>query len=111
MEWFKGRLNIDIVKENLADVVNANYYFCGPTALTESLSEGLMECGVSEESLHAEEFISPTSLSEEDIPHVESKITLDGKVYQYSGKKTSSTISKSKMLIFLLLVAREFVGL
>lgn len=81
-----GFLNIDIVKEHVSDLKTAKYFFCGPPPLTNSITKGLTENGVDEDNLHSEEFVSPTSISEEDLPNLETTITLDGSEYQYSGK-------------------------
>ena len=82
-----GYVGIDVIKEYVSDLTSAKYFFCGPAPLTDSVTKALMENGVDEDSLHSEEFISPTSISEEDLPKTEAVLTFDGVDHKYSGKK------------------------
>lgn len=86
-EGLTGYLTLDIIKEQVKELVSAKYFFCGPPVMTNGIMEGLSAAGVSEDNLHSEEFVSPTSLSEDDIQSLEATILYEGKSYKYSGKK------------------------
>ncbi len=82
-----GFLTIDIIKKYVSDLPAAFYYFCGPPPMTNAISAALIESGVSDEKLHSEEFVSPTTLSEDDIPHRDVDVQYNGSTFKYSGKK------------------------
>lgn len=92
----KGRLSLQILKEHISDLKTAKYFFCGPGPLTKALSSSLIECGVHEDSLHSEEFISPTSISEEDLPDLNTTLILDGTEFNFSGKQNILEFFESK---------------
>ncbi|MAZ47275.1 MAG: hypothetical protein CME65_01850 [Halobacteriovoraceae bacterium] len=92
----RGRLNLEILQEHVPDLRAAKFFFCGPKLLTKSISENLIEFGVHEDNLYSEEFVSPTSISEEDLPQIETILNLDGSDYEYSGKLNLLEFFESK---------------
>ena len=81
-----GRLNFEIIKNNLSNLKSSHYFFCGPEKLTEVISIGLLKSGVPSENIHSEEFISPTNLEGSEIEERKVDITFNGSKLSYQGK-------------------------
>jgi len=67
---------------------DAVYFFCAPSPMTNSLIDGLMAAGVPDVNLHAEKFVSPTTLDPEKIPNRKATIKFRGQTFNYEGKQT-----------------------
>lgn len=56
--------------------------------MTEGITKNLIDRGVQESQIHGEKFISPTTISLDDIVHQDVVIEFNSKKYQYSGKES-----------------------
>ncbi len=85
-----GFITFDLISAKASSLTSnsaTNYYFCGPPILTESVSKSLMDNNIQKTNIHSEKFASPSTISEDDIEHIEAKIHYKGEVYNYSGKQ------------------------
>ena len=83
----KGRINADLLKKHIGSFDNAKFLFCGPSPLIDSLSASLIENGVTKAHILSEKFVSPTTISLDDIPFRKVSVEFDGTKYDYEGKE------------------------
>ena len=84
----KGYINLKFVQSKIKDndLIKSKFFFCGPPIMTDGLMDQLEVMGVSDEALHAEKFASPTQLDPSQFPEITTKIKVNGKEYDYSGR-------------------------
>ena len=54
----KGRISEDLIKKYIPDIQNSKYFFAGPPAMVKALKETVINMGVPNEKIIAEELIS-----------------------------------------------------
>mgnify|MGYP000471723683 CR=1 FL=1 len=83
----KGFISIELIQSKVSSITDSNFYFCGPSVMTDSISEKLLEEGISNKKIHSEKFISPTSVSADEIEQVSVNLHLNGVKYKYESKE------------------------
>lgn len=81
-----GFITYDLILSKITDPKFEKFFFCGPPIMTDGITDSLIENGVDKKSIHSEKFVSPTSISEEDLDISGQTIFLDGQAYEYAGK-------------------------
>jgi ferredoxin-NADP reductase len=89
-DWsgLSGMITAQMLIKSNSSPKEAMYFFCAPTPMTDALTDGLMAAGVPDINLHAEKFVSPTTLDPEKIPTRQALIKFRGQTFKYEGKQT-----------------------
>lgn len=79
-----GFLTIDFIKKYLKDL-NGMYFLCGPDVMSDPIIDALEEAGIDDDKIFNEKFVSPTTLSDADLPKRELTVRYLGQEYSYQG--------------------------
>ena len=82
----RGRVSYDYIKSKISIDSHYNFYFCGPPALTESISELILSDGHDEKLIHSEKFASPVSFDLANIPERSATVLVKNQNLSYQGK-------------------------
>jgi len=86
-DGLKGRITFDLIKPKINQIETSKYFFCGPPPMTEAITAELKSAGVIGKNIHSETFVSPTTISIDDIPERNLEISFKGRKYSYRGKQ------------------------
>ncbi len=84
----RQRITLDIVRQYVANLADARFFICGPTAMNDSITGDLLAAGVREDLIHDEKFVSKTMLDPALLREREAIVRVSTQSYLYAGRES-----------------------
>ncbi|MCB0414491.1 MAG: 2Fe-2S iron-sulfur cluster binding domain-containing protein, partial [Bdellovibrionales bacterium] len=86
-EGDKGYLTMEYIQSKIQISEDQNFYICGPAVMTEKMMDQFEQLNIPEDNIFMEQFVSPATIDESQIPERSVTVTWQGESFSYKGRE------------------------